>query len=223
MLDASILQTIQAVIIYAIPIALAITLHEAAHGWTARQLGDRTAELAGRLSLNPLRHIDPIGTVVVPIALYLLGFLPFGWAKAVPVMPRNFRNPRRDMAIVAAAGPASNVVMALGWAFIAVLITRFQPGVAAYSSPLMDMAQVGLLINVVLAVINLLPLPPLDGGRVLSGVVPNNWALMLDRFEAYGLVIVMLLLATGIMAPVLRPAIDGLSTLVIAVARMPFA
>ncbi len=207
---------IQKIILYAIPLLFAITLHEASHGYAARHFGDRTAEMLGRLSLNPLRHVDPIGTVVVPLLLVLMSapFL-FGWAKPVPVAFRNLRNPRRDMAVVAAAGPASNLLMALGWALLLKLTTLGSPGeVGMGLAALRAMAQIGVFFNCLLAVFNMLPLPPLDGGRVLSGLLPPRWSDQLDRIEPYGLFIILgLLFFLGLWA-IIFPAITATERLI---------
>src|SRR5258707_13830253 len=157
--------------IWAIPVLFAITLHEVAHGWMARYFGDRTAEMLGRLSLNPLRHIDPIGTVLVPGLLLAVGGPLFGWAKPVPVATSALRNPRRAMVLVALAGPAANLLMAAVWCVMLGAIVRVK-GNETLDGWITLMAQAGILSNVVLAVFNLLPIPPLDGGRVLSGLLP---------------------------------------------------
>lgn len=193
------LTLVQKIAVWALPALFAITVHEASHGFAARALGDRTAEMLGRLSLNPLRHIDPVGTIIVPLVLLALGGWVFGWAKPVPVNVRNLPHPRRDMALVAAAGPLSNLAMALGWG----LLLKFCLTAGDQGSPwmfLMATASAGIAINLVLAVLNLLPLPPLDGGRVLAGVVPESMARTLDRIEPYGMLILVAALATGVLS-----------------------
>lgn len=193
---------VQKIAVWAIPVLLAITVHEASHGYAARALGDRTAEALGRLSLNPLRHIDPVGTLLVPGILLVLGGFLFGWARPVPVNARNLAHPRRDMALVAVAGPLSNLAMALGWGLLLKLALAggstdgLWLGVRA-------MAVAGIVINLILMVLNLLPLPPLDGGRVLTGIVPEAWARRLDRIEPYGLLMLVVLLATGLLGSIL--------------------
>jgi Zn-dependent protease len=176
--------------IWAIPALCAITLHEVAHGWTARFFGDRTAQMLGRLSLNPLRHIDPVGTVLVPGILLAIGGPPFGWAKAVPVATSALRNPRRAMVWVALAGPLANVAMAVLWCAVLGGIARVK-GNETLIGWIALMAQAGIVVNAVLALFNLLPVPPLDGGRVLAGLLPPRWGSRLEKIEPVGLFLVI--------------------------------
>jgi len=199
------LSLLQQITIWALPILFAITVHEVAHGWVARHFGDRTAEMMGRLTLNPVKHIDPVGTIIVPLALLAMGGFIFGWAKPVPVSQQNLRNPRRDMAIVAAAGPISNLVQALIWALIAKI--AIIANLAYVSEPLALMGAAGILINIVLAVLNLLPVPPLDGGRVLGNLLPPHLSDKFDRLEPYGLFILVALLATGVLGRIIGPPV----------------
>jgi Zn-dependent protease len=186
----------------------AISLHEVAHGWVASFFGDKTAKMTGRLSLNPLKHIDPIGTVLVPILMLVVSNFVFGWAKPVPVDPRNMRNPRRDMAIVALAGPISNLLMAFCWGGIAKLgIYLEQNGSEWFGTPLILMGGAGIMINVVLAVLNLLPLPPLDGGRIFSSILPRRSAYYLSMLEPYSFFILVLLMFTGVLSRVMGPPV----------------
>jgi Zn-dependent protease len=191
--------------IWAIPVLFAITLHEVAHGWMARYFGDRTAEMLGRLSLNPLRHIDPIGTVLVPGLLLAVGGPLFGWAKPVPVATSVLRNPRRAMIVVALAGPAANLLMALVWCVVLGAIVRVN-GDETLVRWIASMAQAGIWVNVVLAVFNLLPIPPLDGGRVLTGLLPPHLSTRLERIEPVGLFIVLGLSAFGLLGWLFVPA-----------------
>ena len=213
MLDFSLPQKIA---IWALPVLFAITVHEVAHGYVARRLGDRTAQMLGRLTLNPLKHIDPVGTVLVPLIMLLLpgGFL-FGWAKPVPVDYRNLGNPKRDMAIVAAAGPLSNLAMAIGWVLLLRLSVAFLNTMPWAAQPLFFMAQAGVAINLVLLVLNLVPVPPLDGGRVLTGMLPNRQAARFAALEPYGLMIVLALLMTGMLGRLLQPAIGMLNEILL--------
>jgi len=207
---------IQTIAVYALPVIFAITLHEAAHAYVARYFGDLTAYAQGRVSLNPLRHIDLVGTIIVPLSILLLskmfgmsGFL-FGWAKPVPVNFANLRNPKRDMLWVAAAGPGINLAMALGWA----LFLKLQAMAGLGEEFFVDMAQVGIVINVVLAVLNLLPLPPLDGGRIMVSLLPHRLAWQFARIEPWGFPILILLMATGVLGGVLSPFIQFFITLI---------
>jgi Zn-dependent protease len=197
----------------AIPLLFAITLHEAAHGWMARRFGDRTAEMLGRLTLNPVKHIDPLGTVIIPLLMLWLGGFIFGWAKPVPINPRVLRNPRRDMIPIAAAGPLANVVMAIGW----VLLYRLSV-VAGWQDGFAAMARQGIYFNVLLASFNLLPIPPLDGARMLRGVVAEGFGRRLDAIEPYGLIIVVALLAFGILDEILGPIFSAVQGVVLWVA-----
>ena len=186
---------VETFLLWAPPVLLAITLHEAAHGYVARMLGDPTAFDAGRISLNPLRHIDPVGTILVPGVLYFLSSgLLFGWAKPVPVNFARLRNPKRDMLWVSLAGPLANLVMGLCWAVFLALVVRTQQSI---DTPLAYMAVAGISINAVLFVFNLLPLPPLDGGRIVTSLLPLPTAIKFARIEPYGIFIVLALLMLG--------------------------
>ena len=197
---------IQKIAVYSLPVIFAITVHEAAHGFAARFFGDMTADRAGRITLNPLKHIDPVGTILLPALTLLVGGILFGWAKPVPVDFSRLRNPKRDMLWVAAAGPASNFVMALFWALI-IKLSLSAPNV--YSEPMALMGQAGVMINVVLMVLNLLPLPPLDGGRIAVSLLPNHLAYKYAQIERYGFIILIVLLATGILGRIMEPFIEA--------------
>jgi Zn-dependent protease len=203
-MDPSLL--IQKIAIYALPVIFAITLHEAAHGYAARHFGDSTAYMLGRISINPLRHIDLVGTIVVPLLTLMFAGILFGWAKPVPVNFNNLRNPKKDMLWVAAAGPASNLVMAVFWAAMIKLATIMPE--AYFSVPLAGMGEAGIMINAVLMVLNLLPLPPLDGGRIAVSLLPHNLAYQFARIEPYGLFIMVILMATNILGVILWPMIN---------------
>jgi Zn-dependent protease len=207
------LSTVQRIAVWILPVLFAITLHEVSHGWMARSLGDPTAMMLGRLTLNPIKHIDPVGTVLVPGVLLLIGGFIFGWAKPVPVTWDNLKHPKRDMAFVALAGPTSNLLMAIGWGLSVRLGLLLYANWSWAAKPLIYMGVAGIFINLVLMVLNLLPLPPLEGGRVLSGVLPGPWAWRLERIEPYGLLILLALLATGLLAKILWPIISALLSL----------
>ena len=203
---------IQAVAIGAIPVLFAITLHEAAHGYVARHFGDMTAFQQGRISLNPLRHIDPVGTILLPIMTLWLGGILFGWAKPVPVNFSALRRPKQDMLWVALAGPAANLFMALFWG-VWIKIALMSPE-SYYTEPLMEMAHLGVKINVVLMVLNLLPLPPLDGGRIVVSLLPHRLAMKLAGIEPYGMFILIGLAITPVLGWILTPPIVLLITLI---------
>jgi len=199
-------QLIQTISLAAIPVLFAITLHEAAHGYVARHFGDMTAYQQGRISLNPLRHIDPVGTILFPLLTLWLGGILFGWAKPVPVNFGALRRPKQDMLWVAIAGPASNLFMALGWALFYKIAWLF-PG-NYFAEPLMGMAEWGIKINVVLLVLNMLPLPPLDGGRVAVSLLPHRQAFQLAKIEPYGMFILIFLAITPVLSLILSPLIN---------------
>jgi Zn-dependent protease len=203
------LSMLQLIAVYAIPVILAITLHEAAHAFVASRLGDRTAQALGRVTINPFKHVDPVGTLLVPGLILLAskalgGGLLFGWAKPVPVIASNLRSPRRDMGLVAAAGPGANLLMALGWgiAIKAMVVT----GVG--DEFFVRMAYAGIVVNIALAVLNLMPVPPLDGGRILTSLLPLRLAIPYSRLEPYGIFILLALLATGLLGNVIGPLVD---------------
>ncbi len=199
-------EMIRTIAVYALPVIFAITLHEAAHGYVARMFGDQTAFVAGRVTLNPLKHIDPMGTIIVPALILLVsslgssGFL-FGWAKPVPVDFGSLRHPKRDMIWVAAAGPGSNLLMAIGWAIALKLMFM----VGFRETFFLEMAKAGVIVNIGLMALNLLPVPPLDGGRMLTGLLPLKLAVPYSKLEPYGLFIVLGLMATQTLSIFLAP------------------
>ena len=205
-------QIVQLIAVLALPLLFAITVHEAAHGWVANRLGDHTALMLGRVTFNPLKHIDPVGTVIVPLAILLLSTLSgatflFGWAKPVPVDWRKLNHPRRDMALVALAGPGANLLMALFWGLMIKLGVMLIGTSDWVAMPLVYMGAAGVLINLVLMTLNLFPLLPLDGGRVLASLLPPRLAYRFSRLEPYGLIILLLLIFTGVLGRILLPAI----------------
>ena len=197
----------QEIAISILPLLFAITVHEVAHGWVAHKLGDKTAMMMGRLTLNPIKHIDPIGTVLVPAMLLLFGGFIFGWAKPVPVTVENLRQPKRDMALVALAGPAANLLMALLWAIIAKIGVSLGAGAEWLGTPLMLMGIAGITFNLVLMVLNLLPILPLDGGRILESLLPGPLSYKFSRLEPYGIVVLVVLLVAGLLPQLLGPPI----------------
>jgi Zn-dependent protease len=198
------LTLMQRIVVWVLPVIFAITVHEVAHGWVAKKYGDNTASLMGRLTLNPIKHVDLVGTIILPGILLMTGtgFI-FGWAKPVPVDPRNFKNPLNDMAIVALAGPVSNLLMATGWALIARLGVTIGAQTEVISLPLIYTGIAGISINLALAMINLLPIPPLDGSRILTGILPRQLAWQYNRLERYGFIILLALLYTNVLGAIL--------------------
>lgn len=197
--------TIQYIAVAAIPLIFAITVHETAHGWVADKLGDHTARAMGRLTFNPIPHIDPVGTILVPVVMMLTTGFIFGWAKPVPVDLRNLNDPRRDWAIISIAGPLSNLLMAMIWMMLLNLSFLLPASASAISLPLIEMAWIGVLFNIILMVLNLIPLPPLDGSRVLGWLLPPRLAMQLDRVEPYGIFILIGLLYFGFWQAVMEP------------------
>ena len=212
---------IQTVTLYAIPVLLSITVHEAAHGYAARYFGDNTAYALGRVTLNPFKHIDPVGTILMPLLLYVAtsGAFLFGYAKPVPVRFGNLRNPKRDMVWVALAGPGVNFIQALIWGALFILLQG-----AGVSEPfLIEMAQGGMLVNVVMFVFNLFPLPPLDGGRILVGLLPYRQAMLVSRIEPWGFFIVMALVIAGVVSALWMRPLMGLTFKLINLLLSPLA
>jgi Zn-dependent protease len=218
------LTLIQKIAVFALPVIFAITLHEAAHGYVARYFGDMTAAAAGRITLNPLKHIDPVGTILVPLVILLTskllggGAILFGWAKPVPVNFARLRRPKQDMLWVAAAGPGINLVMAVFWALMIQLGHALGSGFA--SAPLMLMGAAGVFINVILMALNLIPLPPLDGGRIAVSLLPVKQAMQFARLEPYGLFILLGLMFTGILGIILWPLISLFIGLIALITRL---
>ncbi|CAK0767015.1 Site-2 protease family protein [Gammaproteobacteria bacterium] len=221
------LNIVQQFAIWVLPVLFGVTLHEVAHGWMANRLGDPTALMLGRLSFNPIKHIDPVGTIAVPATLLIISSIAgtplfiFGWAKPVPVTFENLRQPKRDMALVAIAGPLANLLMALLWG---VLIKFGYPLLGEETSwvgePMVFMGLAGIGINSALMVLNLLPLPPLDGGRILIGLLPASFTRWLVRSEPYGILILLLLLTSGILGWVMNPLVALVQYAVISMLRL---
>jgi Zn-dependent protease len=202
-------QTIRLIAVYAIPGIFAITLHEAAHGYAARHFGDITAYQAGRITLNPLRHIDLMGTIVIPILILIAsqGRYAFGWAKPVPVDFGRLHNPKRDMLWVAAAGPGANLLMAVIWAFVIKALQGMSPNY--FTEPVLMMARGGIVINAVLMVLNLLPLLPLDGGRIAVSLLPQRLAYRFAKIEPYGMIVLLVLMFLGVLNVVMLPFVSA--------------
>ena len=201
--------TIQTILIYALPVLFAITVHEAAHGYAARHFGDNTAAMMGRITLNPVKHIDPVGTILMPLLLYFAtaGNFLFGYAKPVPVRFGNLRNPKRDMIWVALAGPAANLFQALMWGVLLLVLV----GIGVSEPFFTRMCQAGVLVNVVMFVFNLFPLPPLDGGRILVGLLPYKQAMLVSRVEPWGFFIVMALVVSGVVSALWMQPLMGVT------------
>ncbi len=209
------LSTIQRIAVTALPLVFAIVFHEVAHGWVANKLGDPTARNMGRLTLNPLRHIDPFGTVIMPLLLLLLtdGRFIFGYAKPVPINPYNFKDPKKGMALSSLAGPGVNMIMAISFAFVLRVVIPALEGTVPKSAwdwfavPLSLMLGYGVVINVVLAVLNMIPVPPLDGSRIVYWLLPDRQAAAYYRLERFGMLILLALLGTGIIGRIITPII----------------
>lgn len=215
------LNLISTLFVFVIPVIFAVTVHEVAHGWVASQFGDQTARSMGRLTLNPIKHIDPVGTIVVPAIMYFASGFIFGWAKPVPINWRNLGHPRRDMAIVAIAGPAANLLMLLFWAMSAKVIMLLGNDSNHLTQLLFIMSNIGIMINIVLMILNLFPILPLDGGRVLTAMLPRNLAISFSRMEPYGLIILVVLLLSGVLWKILLPAISGIQSLIYQLIQIP--
>ncbi|MFA5959852.1 MAG: site-2 protease family protein [Tatlockia sp.] len=204
------LSSVQRIVIWVLPVLFAVTLHEAAHAYVASRLGDTTAKRLGRLSFNPLKHIDPIGTILVPLVVLIFSNFNFvfGWAKPVPMDSANFRNPRRDIALATAAGPVSNLIMAFLWAIALKIGYTMNPATSNTALFLALTGQAGIIINLLLAYLNLIPLPPLDGGRIAISLLPLRQAIAYQKIEPYGFFILLGLMFTGVLGLVLRPLMD---------------
>ena len=208
------LTLVEKIVVAAVPIIFAITVHEVAHGWVASKLGDPTAKLAGRLTLNPVRHIDPVGTIAVPLIMIALTPFAFGWAKPVPVDWRNLKQPRRDMALVAAAGPGANVVMLALWTLLLSVLPASGAEASYMPALLGEMAKVGIIINIVLIALNLLPLPPLDGSRIVTAFLSPAAARKYLLLERWGLPLLVVLIFTGVLGKILHPLIGFMLSIV---------
>lgn len=204
------LTTVQQIAIWLLPVLFAITLHEAAHAWVAYRLGDTTAKMLGRVSFNPIRHIDLIGTIIVPIAILLLSqfHFVFGWAKPVPINDSQFRHPRRDVALATAAGPLSNLLMAIMWTGLLKISAGLSPQSSNLALFLLLAARAGIIINLLLAYLNLIPIPPLDGSRIVASLMPPRASAIYLRLEPWGFFILLILMFTGVLAWLINPPIQ---------------
>jgi len=199
---------IQKFAVWVLPVLFAITIHETAHGWVASRLGDLTAKMLGRLTLNPIKHIDPVGTILIPAITMLAGGFIFGYAKPVPVTFANLKHPKRDMALVALAGPMANLFMTFLWVIwirIALMLMESSDSIALF---MIATGVAGIYINLILMLLNLIPLPPLDGGRIMSGLLPARYSLQYDKIEPYGLIILIVLLVSGVLGKILFPFLN---------------
>ncbi len=211
---------LEKILIWVLPVVFAITVHEVAHGWVAKKLGDPTASSLGRLTLNPIKHIDFFGTIILPLILVALPTpFVFGWAKPVPVDPRNFKSIRKDMALVAAAGPVSNLLMAIAWALFIRLAFVLNSDLVSLTMVYMGIA--GISINLVLMILNLLPVPPLDGSRILSAVLPLNIARLFNRFERYGFIILLFLMWQGFLKDIIGQPFMQAQQMLLVLAGLP--
>lgn len=207
------LTLVQQLAVFILPLIFAVTVHEAAHGWVASKLGDPTARMLGRITFNPLPHIDLVGTIILPLGMYAMSVIAgsppilFGWAKPVPINPRNLRNIRRDTALVAIAGPAANLLMLLAWALVLRFASALEIGPEWLAKPLVYMGLSGIIINALLMILNLLPLLPLDGGRVMNSLLPRKAAIIYSKMEPWGLLILIALMFSGLLWPILSPAL----------------
>jgi Zn-dependent protease len=215
------LSTIQKIVVMALPLVFAIVIHEVAHGWVADKLGDPTARNAGRLTLNPISHIDLFGTIIMPLFLIIFNYPVFGYAKPVPINPYYFRNPKRGMALSSLAGPAVNMLMALFFAFILRVVLPILDGnvpeaaLSWFATPIAYMCLYGVIINVVLAVLNLIPIPPLDGSRIVFWLLPEKQGMVYYRLERYGLIIILALFYFGILGKIIIPIIGPIITFLV--------
>lgn len=206
------LNPIQLLCIFALPVLFGITLHEVAHGWVANRLGDPTARMLGRLTINPVKHIDLVGTIIVPCALFFLGGFIFGWAKPVPISPHNFKNPKRDKVLVALAGPTANFLMALFWGLIAKLGVLLASSLHQSAVAIVYMGIAGIMINILLMIFNLLPIPPLDGSYVVAALLRGKAYDYYRAIEPYGNFILLFLLVTGSLFVIIGPLVTGLQS-----------